>query len=109
MRPAPDEDLDRVAAGIDSTTGTFPVDTGDPAAVAALPDQVAKSLGPIEILVLNTGGPPPGGALEAPPEEWRSAYQSLVLTPLMLAAGLRSRHARAGLGADRQRLIDLGP
>ena len=89
------EDLDRVAAGIDSTTGTFPVDTGDPAAVAALPDQVAKSLGPIEILVLNTGGPPPGGALEAPPEEWRSAFQSLVLTPLMLAQafvpGMRER------------------
>ena len=37
----------------------------------------------------------PGGALEAPPEEWRSAFQSLVLAPLMLAQacvpGMRER------------------
>jgi 3-oxoacyl-[acyl-carrier protein] reductase len=89
------EDLDRVATGIRSTTGTFSVDTADPAAVAALPGQVAESLGPVEILVLNTGGPPPGGALEAGPDVWRTAFQSLVLTPLMLAQacvpGMRER------------------
>jgi 3-oxoacyl-[acyl-carrier protein] reductase len=89
------EDLDRVATGIGSTTATFSVDTTDPGAVAALPGQVAESLGPIEILVLNTGGPPPGGALEADPDSWRTAFQSLVVTPLMLAQacvpGMRER------------------
>ena len=64
-------------------------------AVAALPGRVAEALGPIEILVLNTGGPPPGGALDSDPEAWRSAFQSLVLTPLILARacvpGMRER------------------
>jgi 3-oxoacyl-[acyl-carrier protein] reductase len=40
--------------------------------------------GPVEILVTNTGGPPPGGALDASPDEWEAAYRTLVLAPLRL-------------------------
>ncbi len=77
--------LEEVAGGIASETLVVPVDTGDEAAIAALPGRVAEGLGPIEVLVLNTGGPPPGGALDAEPGEWRDAYGSLVISPLLLA------------------------
>ena len=49
--------------------------------MAALPGEVAERIGPVEILVLNTGGPPPGGALDNPQEEWERAYRELVLSP----------------------------
>lgn len=89
------DDLERLAAEIGNGAQGFEVDTSDPAAVDALPGRVAATIGPIEILVLNTGGPPPGGALEASDEDWETAFRSLVLTPLELAKacvpGMRER------------------
>ena len=89
------DELEEVAAGIDAETAVVPADTGDEEAIARLPGRVAEALGPVEILVLNTGGPPPGGALDADTDAWRSAYQSLVLAPLILARacvpGMRER------------------
>jgi 3-oxoacyl-[acyl-carrier protein] reductase len=47
-------------------------------------DEVAEELGPIEILVTNTGGPPLGESLGFGREDWEAAYRSLVLAPLAL-------------------------
>ena len=89
------EALEEVAAGIGTETAVVAVDTGDENAVAALPARVEEALGPIDILILNTGGPPAGGALDADANAWRDAYQSLVLAPLALARacvpGMRER------------------
>lgn len=89
------ESLEAAAAGVTGETAVLPVDTGDEDAVAALPGRVADVLGPIDILVLNTGGPPAGGALDADADAWREAHQSLVLAPLALARacvpGMRER------------------
>ncbi len=52
-------------------------------------------MGPIDILVANTGGPPAGGALDHGFQEWEQAYASLVLAPRILAGGvLPSMQAR---------------
>jgi 3-oxoacyl-[acyl-carrier protein] reductase len=64
--------------------------------VPGLVDRVQDELGPIEILVTNTGGPPPGpDPLGHPREEWERAYRSLVLFPLALVErvlpGMRER------------------
>ena len=73
----------------------FVADTGDLERVAALPAEVARALGPVEILVTNTGGPPLGGALDNPAEEWEAAYRSLVLSPRALVeAALPSMRER---------------
>jgi len=73
----------------------FVADTGDLERLAALPDEVERELGPVEILVLNTGGPPGGTALEHGSDVWEDAYRSLVLAPLTLAEaalpGMRER------------------
>jgi 3-oxoacyl-[acyl-carrier protein] reductase len=74
-----------LAEAVGGGAHAFAVDTGDAAAIDRLPVRVAAALGPIEILVLNTGGPPPGGALDADDEQWEAAFRSLVLTPLALA------------------------
>ena len=75
------ERIDASAAEIDGETVGFEADSLDLERMAALPGEVAERLGPVEILVLNTGGPPLGGALDNPREEWEQAYRELVLSP----------------------------
>lgn len=76
--------LEEVAAALDTETTCIAADTSDLDAMEGLPALVAERLGPIDILVANTGGPPPGAALEHGPDEWMAAYRSLVLGPKTL-------------------------
>jgi 3-oxoacyl-[acyl-carrier protein] reductase len=73
----------------------FAADTSEADRIGQLPGEVAETLGPVEILVTNTGGPPPGGALDNTPEEWEEAFRSLVLAPRALIEsvlpGMRKR------------------
>lgn len=82
------ERLEEAAAEIGEGATPFVADASDPDRLAALPDEVASALGPIDILVLNTGGPPFGGALEHDLETWEEAYRSLVLAPRVLAGAV---------------------
>jgi 3-oxoacyl-[acyl-carrier protein] reductase len=71
-------------------------DSASPSSAPALVDTVAEALGPIDILVTNTGGPPPGpDPLGFTAEQWEDAYRALVLSPMALATavlpGMRSR------------------
>jgi 3-oxoacyl-[acyl-carrier protein] reductase len=63
---------------------------------ARLVDEVGTQLGPIDVLVCNTGGPPSGAdALGFTREQWQQAYTSLVLGPMALIEatlpGMRDR------------------
>jgi 3-oxoacyl-[acyl-carrier protein] reductase len=78
------EALERAAAELDGKLRPFPADTGDLDRMRGLTAEVASALGPIEILVLNTGGPPPGGALDHTAQEWEAAFRSLVAAPVTL-------------------------
>lgn len=74
----------------------FVHDSADLDAVPALVAQVGRELGPIDVLVTNTGGPPAGpDALGFTREQWRAAYADLVLAPLALVdavlPGMRER------------------
>src|SRR5664279_2390196 len=79
------ERLEEAAAEVGEGTLVLPADTDDLEAMAALPGRVAEALGPVDILVINTGGPPMGGALAHELPEWEAAYRSLVLAPKVLA------------------------
>src|SRR5690349_8104655 len=68
------ERIEAAAAAIDGAI-PFVADTTDGERLARLPTEVAEALGgPAEILVTNTGGPPPGGALDHDVDEWQRAY-----------------------------------
>lgn len=62
----------------------FVADAGNPDLLPGLVQEAETALGPIEILVINTGGPPMGEALGFDREAWLAAYRSLVLAPLAL-------------------------
>jgi 3-oxoacyl-[acyl-carrier protein] reductase len=92
------------AAGSIEPPSAFVADASDLERMAALPGEVGKALGPIEILVANTGGPPLGGALEHDLEEWERAYRSLVLAPKVLADAVVPGMRERGWG----RIVNVG-
>jgi 3-oxoacyl-[acyl-carrier protein] reductase len=98
------ESLEETAAAIEGEVSTFVADTADQERMCSLPVEVRGALGPIEILVTNTGGPPPGGALDNPAEEWDAAYRSLVLAPRLLAEAVLPQMRERGWG----RIVNVG-
>ena len=82
-------------------------DSADLDAAPGLIDRVEADLGPIAVLVTNTGGPPGGEPLEFTREQWEAAYRELVLSPMELIEHVGARHARARLRADPERLVEL--
>lgn len=70
-------------------------DTLDLDAAPALIEAITGELGPIEILVTNTGGPPGGDPLEFTREQWEAAHRELVVAPIeminLVVPGMRER------------------
>ncbi len=70
-------------------------DSADLDAAPELIDRVEAELGPLAVLVTNTGGPPGGEPLEFTREQWEDAYRELVLAPMALiehaVPGMRER------------------
>ncbi len=98
------ENLDQAAGQIEGETAVFAADTADLDRLARLPGEVEAELGPVEILVTNTGGPPMGTALEAELAQWRAAYESLVLAPRVLVAAVLPGMRERGWG----RIVNVG-
>jgi 3-oxoacyl-[acyl-carrier protein] reductase len=61
----------------------------------ALVESVEADLGPLAVLVTNTGGPPGGDPLEFTREQWQDAHRELMLGPMALITsalpGMRER------------------
>jgi len=96
------ERIEEAAAEIDASP--FVTDASDTDRLAALAGEVATALGPIEILVVNSGGPPLGGALDHDLDEWERAYRSLVLAPRVLAGAVVPAMRERGWG----RIVNVG-
>jgi 3-oxoacyl-[acyl-carrier protein] reductase len=98
------ERLDASVAGLGSNAVGFVADAGDLERLVELPGEVEAALGPIDILVTNTGGPPRGFALDNSVEEWEEAYRSLVLGVRVLVEGVLPGMRERGWG----RIVNVG-
>ncbi len=98
------EKLEQAAAEIGEGATPFAADAADLDRLTALPGEVEGKLGPIEILVTNTGGPPFGGALDHELDDWDAAYRSLVLAPRVLASAVVPGMRERGWG----RIVNVG-
>jgi 3-oxoacyl-[acyl-carrier protein] reductase len=70
-------------------------DSADLDAAPALVERVEADLGPLDVLVTNTGGPSAGPPLEHALDAWQAAHRDLVLAPMALieraVPGMRER------------------
>jgi 3-oxoacyl-[acyl-carrier protein] reductase len=87
--------LDDLAKEINATP--FAHDNGDLDAVPALIAAATSALGPVEILITNTGGPPANpDPLAQSRELWEAAHRTLLLAPIELIRAtipaMRERH-----------------
>ena len=70
-------------------------DTTAPGAAATLVTETEKMLGPLDILVVNTGGPPAGLFADLSESAWRTAFDSLWMSTVSaLRAALPGMRAR---------------
>lgn len=107
---------ERLAEAVEEIGGgatAIPSDASAPERLASLPAEVENAVGPIDVLVLNTGGPPAGGALEHDREEWERAYRSLVLAPRILTGavvpGMRERSWGRIVNVGSTTTIEVNP
>jgi 3-oxoacyl-[acyl-carrier protein] reductase len=84
-------DGERIRAAADEMA-TSHADVHAMAADIARPDECAElfewtiqTLGGLDILINNTGGPPPGGVLELDEAEWPRAFESILMSAIRLS------------------------
>lgn len=87
-------ELERLARSIGGSAHRF--DSGDLDAAGPLVDAVERELGPVDVYVANTGGPPPGAdPLGFTAAQWEEAHRTLVVSPMTIMArvvpGMRAR------------------
>jgi 3-oxoacyl-[acyl-carrier protein] reductase len=73
-------------------------DTLDLDSAPELLEAVARDLGPIDILVTNTGGPSGGDPLEFTREQWQAAHRELVVAPIEMIKGVVPAMRERGFG-----------
>jgi 3-oxoacyl-[acyl-carrier protein] reductase len=73
------DDLEKTARSIASDTGSecvaVPLDVTDSGAITDAASQVKSRLGPIDVLVGNSGGPPPGGFDDFSDDDMMAAFE----------------------------------
>jgi 3-oxoacyl-[acyl-carrier protein] reductase len=84
---------DEVAGEIGAKGYAF--DSADIDAVPDLIDAIEADLGPVDVYVANTGGPPAGDPLSFTPEQWAAADRTLLVSPMTVIQrvlpGMRER------------------
>ena len=91
-----DPERTRAAADEVGAAAGIAWDTGDVAGADRLVDAAEAAVGPIDIVVVNTGGPPSGpDPLAFDDEQWEDAHRHLVRSPMALlrrvVPGMRER------------------
>lgn len=94
------ERLEAAAAPLRNRTEVhvFAADASDPGCPAAVADAAARLLGPVDVAVLNAGGPPTVDPTETMTAGWQSALRLLAMTPIELATALLPGMRERGWG-----------
>src|SRR5688500_4042669 len=72
---------EKIGHGVQS----FACDTGKVDQVDALVKDVVASLGGVDILILNSGGPPPGRAQGVASDQWRTSFETMFVNLVRIA------------------------
>jgi 3-oxoacyl-[acyl-carrier protein] reductase len=81
--------------GLGGKAEAFLADLQDLRSVKTMTEEVMSTLGGVDILVNNSGGPPPSTAANVTPENWRAQFDAMVLSLMYLTdqvlPGMRQR------------------
>ncbi len=92
-------------AGAELGVLAVPHDSHDLDAVPAVIERVGAELGPVDVLVVNTGGPPANpDPLGFAREAWEAAYRELVLHPMAFVQAVLPGMRERGWG----RIVNVG-
>jgi 3-oxoacyl-[acyl-carrier protein] reductase len=83
----PSDRLVQAQKALGATATAVAADAGDERDVTELARQAAAA-GPLDGIVLNSGGPPAGDVLTISDEAWTAAFSSLVLGPIRIVRAL---------------------
>lgn len=72
----------------DATFPKLAADLADPGVGRSLAERAVAALGGVDILVNNSGGPPPTTALGATGEQWRAQFDAMVMALVDLTGAL---------------------
>ncbi|MBD9663264.1 MULTISPECIES: SDR family oxidoreductase [unclassified Variovorax] len=73
-------------------------DLGKLALVDPMVSRIERELGEVDILVNNTGGPPPTAAFGQDPDLWRTSFESMVLSVIAVTDRVLPGMRRKGFG-----------
>jgi 3-oxoacyl-[acyl-carrier protein] reductase len=96
------ERAEQVASDVGARGYAFDADDLD--AVPALLASVTADLGPVDVYVANTGGPPAGDPLGFTREQWEAAQRTLLLAPMAVIDGVLPGMRERGFG----RILAIG-
>jgi len=93
-----EETLEAAAAEIGDETRSYIVDVSNPDDLSWWIEQTVQDLGPIDILVTNTGGPPAGGLAQMTDEQWQQGFDGTLMNIVRLVRELQPAMAAKGWG-----------
>src|SRR4051795_10585763 len=82
------EAVDAAVSSLGPAASGVAADLAEPEAVPRLVDEAVERLGRVDGVLISVGGPAPGTVFQTTVEEWRDAYESVVLGPLELLRAL---------------------
>lgn len=91
------EELEELASSPDDVLAVS-VNLSDPAGPSRFLEEVSARLGPVDILVVNNGGPPPGRVLDVREEDWEQGVEQTLLGSIRLARQAAPAMAERGWG-----------
>jgi 3-oxoacyl-[acyl-carrier protein] reductase len=79
-----EETLEQAAAYVGEDTRTYVANVSDPDDLAWWVEQTRADLGPISILVTNTGGPPGGSFEQMTDDQWKEGVETTLMNVIRL-------------------------
>ena len=93
-----EETLEAAAAEIGEETRSYVVDVSNGEDLSWWIEQTRQDLGPVDILVTNTGGPPAGGLDQMSDDQWQQGFDGTLMNIVRLVREVQPEMASSGWG-----------
>ena len=90
--------LEAATAAIGDEARSYVVDVANPEDLSWCIEQTVQDLGPVDILVTNTGGPAAGGIDQITDEQWLDGFNNTLLNVVRLVREVHPMMAQSGWG-----------